>query len=135
LQRHSKVHDVIGDRGRAVGVVVAQDMLYVYRLLESLELEVKLPMVLNMDNAVEVDIVNSWSGGGRMRHVDVCSYFLRELKEQGLLAIKHIVGEKSDADIFTKNVTSAVFDRHVPMYVGTDEYLSNRSLNGEALGN
>ena len=42
----------------AAGVMVAQDMLYVYRLLESLELEVELPMVLEMDNSGAVDIAN-----------------------------------------------------------------------------
>jgi hypothetical protein len=45
----------------AAGVMVAQDMLYVYRLLESLELEVELPMILEMDNSRAVDIANSWS--------------------------------------------------------------------------
>jgi hypothetical protein len=44
------------------------------------------------------------------------------------LVIKQIAGEKNDADIFTKNVTSAVFDRHVPLYMGT------RSSSGEAVG-
>ena len=109
----------------AAGVMVAQDMLYIYRLLESLELEVELPMVLEMDNSGAVDIANSWSVGGRTRHVDVQNYFLRELKDQGLLVIRHIAGESNDADIFTKNVTSAIFDRHVPLYVGPDEYVSS----------
>ena len=45
----------------AAGVMVAQDMLYTYHLLESLKLEVELPMVLEMDNAGAVDIANSWS--------------------------------------------------------------------------
>ena len=71
----------------AAGVIVAQDMLHIYRLLESLELEVELPMVLEMDNSGAVDIANSWSVGGRMCHVDVRNYFLHELKDQGLLAI------------------------------------------------
>ena len=118
----------------AAGVMVAQDMLYVYRLLDSLELEVKLSMVLKMDNSGAVDIANSWSVGGRMRHVDVHNYFLQELKDQGLLVIKHIAGERKNADIFTKNVTS-LFDRHVPLYVGTDKYVSDRSSSGEAVGN
>jgi hypothetical protein len=117
----------------AAGVMVAQDMLYVYRLLESLELEVELPMILEMDNSGAVDIANSWSVGGRTRHVDVRNYFLRELKDQGLLVIKHIAGDKNDADIFTKNVTSAIFNRHVPLYVGTDEYASAQSSSGEAV--
>ena len=118
----------------AVGVMVAQDMLYIYRLLESLELEVKLPMVLEMDNSGAVDIANSWSVDGRMRHVDVRNYFLHELKDQGLLVIRHITGESNDDDIFTKNVTSVIFDRHMPLYVGHDKYVSDQGLSGEAVG-
>ena len=111
----------------AADVMVAQDMLYVYRLLESLELEVELPMLLEMDNSGAVDIANSWSVGGRMHHVDVRNCFLQELKDQGLLVIKHIVGEQNDADIFTKNVTSAIFNKQVPLYLGADEYVSTQS--------
>ena len=60
----------------AAGVMVAQDMLYMYCMLESLELNVELPMVLEMDNSGTVDNATSWSVGGRTRHVDVRSYFL-----------------------------------------------------------
>ena len=70
-----------------------------------------------------------------MCHVDVCNYFLQELKDQELLIIKHIAGKKNNAKIFTKNVTPAVFDRHVPLYMGTDYYVSNQSSSGEAVGN
>jgi hypothetical protein len=98
-----------------------------------LEVELPLPMILEMDNSGAVDIANSWSVGGRMRHVDVRNYFLQELIDQGLLVIKHIAGEQHDADIFTKNVMSAIFNKHVPLYVGTDEYVSTRSLRGEAV--
>ena len=70
-----------------------------------------------MDKSGAVDIVNSWSIGSQTRHMDVCNYFLRKLKDQGLLVIKHILGDKNDADIFTKNVTSAIFNRHIPLDV------------------
>jgi hypothetical protein len=89
-----------------------------------LELEVELPMTLEMDNSGLVDIANSWSVGGRTHHVDVRNYFLQELKDQGLLVIKHIAGEQNDADIFTKNVTSAIFNKQMPLNVGADEYVS-----------
>ncbi len=39
------------------------------------------------------------------------------------MVIKHIPGDINDADIFTKNVTAAVFNCHIPMYVGVDKYL------------
>ena len=67
------------------------------------------------------------SVGGRTRHVDVREHYLRELKEEGLLVIKWINGDDNDADIFTKNVTAAVFDRHIPLYVGKDKYMSGQT--------
>jgi hypothetical protein len=91
-------------------------------------------MVIEMNNSGSVDIANRWSVGGRTHHVDVRNYFLRELKDQGLLVIQHFAGESNDADIYTKNVTSAVFDRHEPLYVGHDKYLNDRDSSGEAVG-
>ena len=107
----------------AAGVMVAQDMLHIMRLLASLGLKVKLPMLLEMDNKGAVDLANNWSVGGRTRHVDVRNYFLRELKDQGILVIRHVSGEENDADIFTKNVTAAIHEKHIPLYVGVDEYM------------
>ncbi len=49
----------------AAHIIVAQCMLYMYHSLESLQLKVALPMVLEMDNSGPVDIANSWSMRGR----------------------------------------------------------------------
>jgi hypothetical protein len=49
-------------------------------------------MVLEMDNKGAVNLANSWSVGGRTRHVDVQMFFLRELKDDGLIVIRHISG-------------------------------------------
>ncbi len=57
-------------------------------ILESLGLKVKLPMILEMDNQGAVYLANNWSSGGRTRHIDVQSVFLRELKEASVLVIK-----------------------------------------------
>ncbi len=65
------------------GVTCVQAMLYMKNVLESLGLRVKLPMVLEMDNQGAVYLANYWSIGGRTRHIDVQSKFLRELKEAG----------------------------------------------------
>ena len=69
-----------------------------------------------------------------MHHVDMRNYFLRELKDQGLLFIRHIPRDSSDMDIFTKNVTSAMFNHDMPLYVGINEYVpvQNLASNGEA---
>ena len=109
------------------GVTTAQDMMFTYRLLTSMGLKVELPMLLEMDNKGAVDLANNYSVGGRTRHVDVRFFYLRELKEEGLMVIRHVPGIENDADIFTKNVDAQTFERHLPTYVGNDEYMNAKT--------
>ena len=109
------------------GVTTAQVMMFIYRLLTSMGLKVKLPMVLEMDNKGAVNLANNYSVGGRTRHVDVRFFYLRELKEEGLMVIKHVPGIENDADIFTKNVDAQIFERHLPAFVGYDEYMDAKN--------
>jgi hypothetical protein len=111
------------------GVMVAQDMLYLLRTMQALDLKVELPMALEIDNKGAVYLANNMSVGGRTRHVDVKSHFLRELKDKGLIVVRYISGDDNDADIFTKNTSVKVFERHLPKFVGFDEYMSSSSGN------
>ena len=51
------------------------------------------------------------------------NHFLRDLKDEGLLVVKHVPGVENDADIFTKNVTGPIFQTHLPSFVGIDRYM------------
>ncbi len=48
-----------------LAVLCAQDMIYAKHILESLGLQVETPMVLQMDNRGAVELINSFSIGGR----------------------------------------------------------------------
>ena len=58
------------------GILYAQDVSYVMPSLQSLELKVKLPVLLQMNNKGVVDLANTWSVGGPTRHINVKQYFL-----------------------------------------------------------
>ncbi len=90
-------------------------------VLELLGLKVKLPMVPEMDNQGAVYLANNWSIGGRTRHNDVQSVFLRELKEDGVLVIKWIAGAVHEADIFTKNLDEPTFQQYTRVFTGGTE--------------
>jgi hypothetical protein len=64
-----------------LAVLCAQDMIYAKHVLESLGLQIETPMVLQMDNKGAVDLINSFSVGGRTHHIDVRQCFLQELEE------------------------------------------------------
>jgi len=95
-----------------------QDMMFGKRLLESMDLKVKLPMTLYMDNKGGVDIFNNWSIAGNTRAVSVRFAYIRELKEAGILEIKWIAGESNCADLFTKNVDGVTYARHIGEFEG-----------------
>jgi hypothetical protein len=58
-------------------VMAVQDILFIMRIIESMGLRVKKLMVLEIDNKGAKDLVNNWSVGGRLRHV-----------EEGLIVVK-----------------------------------------------
>ncbi len=55
--------------------------------------------------------------------MDVHNYFLRELKDEGIIVIRHVPGDENKADIFTKNTPGPVYEKHICKFVGDDEYM------------
>jgi hypothetical protein len=101
----------------------AQEMLFSMRVLESMNLKVKKPMVLEVDNKGAVDLSHNWSISGRSRHDSVRQSFLRELNEEGVIELYWILTEDNSADLFTKNLSGLIFEKHAAVYCGIDEYM------------
>jgi hypothetical protein len=101
----------------------AQDMLYVKSLLESMELQVELPMILEVDNSGAVDLANNWSAGGRTRHMETCMFFLRDLQEANLIKVEWRRGDENPVDMYTKNLAGPAFNKCAKVFVGDDKYM------------
>jgi hypothetical protein len=103
-------------------VMCVQDMLFIMRLLLSMGLKIQLPMLLEIDNKGAKDLIDNWSVGGRLHHVEVKQVFLRELKEQGLLKVKWLNSENNTSDIFTKNLGGRLLNQYASAICGPDDY-------------
>ena len=104
-----------------------QDMIYTKKILESVGLQVELPMVLHVDNKGAKDLVNSWSVGGRTRHMDVRYHFLRELKETNIVRVQWVSTHENCTDMFTKNLPGPVFKQHTKVFCGDDTGIASVS--------
>ena len=105
-------------------VQCAQDMLFIMRIMNSIGLKVRLPMKLHVDNKAAYDLCHNWKVGGRTRHVEVKQYFLRELKEAGIIEVVLVKGEDQRSDIHTKNVPQSLLEKHGVHLHGRDEYMA-----------
>jgi hypothetical protein len=90
-------------------VTKVQEMIHVKQLIELMNLNVKLPVTIKVDNKGVKDLVNNWSIGGRTRHVGVRLNYLRESKEDGIIQVNWIKSEENVADILTKNLPAVIF--------------------------
>ena len=100
----------------------AQKMLYVMRILESVGLKVMKPMILECDNKGAIDTCNNWTVNGRTKHMDTRHYFLRELKESGMIESRWIYGDDNSTDLFTKNLSNPLFTKHASCYCTDDVF-------------
>ena len=94
-------------------VQCVEEMMYMKKVLESILLKLELPMIVEVDNKGAVDLVNGWSSSGGTKHTDVRIMYLRELKEKKILKVEWQPTKENEADVFTKNVDGATFERHL----------------------
>ncbi len=66
-------------------------------------------MILEMDKKGAVNLMNSFSNGGRTQHSNVDECFLGKFKETKVLAVRWIPGSENEADIFMKNLDGPLF--------------------------
>ena len=93
VQYHAKIVALSATEAELIeATTTAQDMMYVKRLLESINSRVEMPMILEVDNKGAVDLINNYSVGGRTCHMGTRQYYLRELKEQGLMPVRWKAG-------------------------------------------
>lgn len=89
-----------------------QEVLFLRELLLSLQVEFTQEIVVHVDNIGAIYLMKNFSTTGRTKHIETRLHFIRELVEQGTIAIKFVRSSDNIADIFTKNVECATFDSH-----------------------
>ena len=85
-----------------------------------MELKVKLPMLLDIDNKGTVDLINNWSVGERTRHVKTRQFFLHEIKYHGNFQVIWISGDDNEDDCFVSNFPGPLFDNHCVKFNGEE---------------
>ena len=53
----------------------------------------------------------------RTKHIQIRTHFVKEYQEDGKINILFVKSEDNESDIFTKNTTNQIFNRHQPKLV------------------
>lgn len=95
----------------------AKEIRFMVQLLESMGITVKKPIIVHADNIGAIFLSENASATSRTRHIDARYHFIREFIAEGFLKIVFVKTKENKSDIFTKNVSSEIYDSHVQDYV------------------
>ena len=96
---------------------VMAEILFICNILEFLQVEVKYPIVVRVDNAGAIYIANNEGLGKRTKHIDMKFHFVREHMEDGILKILYVCSKENDADVFTKNLGGKQQEMHMGKFM------------------
>ena len=98
-------------------------VLFVRRTVAFLGAEVKLPITICADNDGAIYMTNTSGTSQSTKHMDVRYYFGREYNHSNEVKVIFVKSEETTADVFTKNLSSEVFIKHIGNFM--DDYFSN----------
>ena len=91
---------------------VVKELKFIVQLLQTMNIIVELPITVYVDNVGAIWLCNNRNTGDRTKHIDIRTAFVKEYQEDGKIIIKFVKSEENDADIFTKNTSSIIYQKH-----------------------
>ena len=99
---------------------LCSEIIFVKQILEFVQVEVEYPIIVRVDNVGAMFLANNPVLSQRTKHISVRQHFIREFVEDGIIKVIFVKSRNNDADIFTKNLSRELFEKH-----------KNRIINGE----
>ena len=91
---------------------VVKELKLIVQLLQTMNITVELPITVHVDNVGAIWLYNNRNTGDRTKHIDIRTAFVKEYQEDGKIIIKFVKSEDNEADIFTKNTSGIIYQRH-----------------------
>ena len=110
---------------------VVKELKFIVQLLQTMNIEVELPITVYVDNVGAIWIQQQ-NHNDRTKHTDVRTSFVKEYQEDGKIIIKFVKTEDNEADIFTKNTTNVIFQRHQKKLVWDKEEVNKKESQEES---
>ena len=96
---------------------VCSEIMFIKQLLESINIGVRTPIRINMDNTGAIMLLENESVSQRTKHMDVRMHFVRDLKEDRVIHVEYVNTEFNHADPHTKNLMKGPYERLTGMYM------------------
>ena len=96
------------------------EILFVRQVLEFLGEKINYPITVHCDNVGAIYLAYNAKISNRTKHVDTRIHFVRNYVENNVIKITFVRSEDNDADVFTKNVSENLFNKHTEKFMSKE---------------
>ena len=91
---------------------VVKGIKLIIHLLKTMNVNVKMPITIYVDNVGAIWLSNNRTTSERTKHVHIMTAFVKEYQEEGIILIKFVKSEETDAGISAKNSPITTYKVH-----------------------
>ena len=95
----------------------ASEIKFLVQLLMTMGIQVKLPVVVRVDNVEAIFMSENINTASKSKHIDLRAKFVREMVNDGFLKVVFVKSAENLADPFTKNLSGDVYEGQTPEYM------------------
>ena len=96
---------------------VCMEVMFIKQMMEFIEIAIKKPIVINVDNIGAIYLATNTASTGRTRHIDTRYHYVREYIVDGEVEVVFVRSQQNTADLFTKNLPKDDFKRHAGVLI------------------
>jgi hypothetical protein len=100
-----------------------KEIRFVYEILTSMGIKVKLPIVCRVDNVGAIFIAENATACPKSKHIDTRAKYVTKFILDGFLKMVFVKTEDNKSDLFTKNASGEMYEKHQDNYIWTKENL------------
>jgi hypothetical protein len=98
-----------------------QEIWFIYEILISMGVKVKLPIICRVDNVGAIFIAENACAIPKSKHIDTRAKYVAKFIADGFLKIDFVKSRDNKADIFTKNVSQEDMRSYESSYIWTKD--------------
>jgi hypothetical protein len=103
-----------------------KEIRFVYEILTSMGIKVKLPIVCRVDNVGAIFIAENATACPKSKHIDTRAKYVTKFISDGFLKVMFVKTDDNKSDLFTKNVSGDIYEKHEGDYIWTKEELADK---------
>ena len=93
--------------------MAVKEVMFMVQLLESMQIVVKYPVMVRVDNVGAILIASNIMTISHMKHVDIWYKYVNKYVEDGIIKIIFVKSADNDSNILTKKLSVELHEKHV----------------------